>query len=132
MWLPSKIAVRYTLSNQLLSILISSSETYRLRSCSLQQIRVLMRLLVPATLTLDSFPQSPMLTVTWTLMEGSGRSSREGSMVRWTSISTGPTMSMGLEIWMGSSGMDWTTSTASLQTMMWSYALSWGMGPNPQ
>ena len=132
MWQPSKIAVRYTLSNQMLSILISSSDTYRLRSCSLQQVLVLMRLLVPATLTLDSFPQSPTLTTTWTLMEGSGRSSREGSTVRWTSIATGLTTSMGLEIWMGSSGTDWTTSTASLQMMMWSYALRLGMGPNPQ
>ena len=54
-----------------------------------------------ATLMLHSFPQSPTLTVTWTLMEGSGQSSREGSMVRWTSIATGTTTSMGLEIWMG-------------------------------
>ena len=110
----------------------SSSETYRLRSCSLKQVVAFTTLLVPATLMLHSFPQSPTLTVTWTLMEGSGRSSREGSMVRWTSIATGQTTPMGLEIWMGSSGMDWTISIASLHTMMWSYALRLGMGPNPQ
>ena len=97
----------------------SSSETYRLVSCSLKQVVAFTTSLVPATLMLHSFPQSRALTATLTLMEGSGRSSREGSMVQWTSIATGPTMSMGLEIRTGSSGMDWTTSTASPQTMMW-------------